>query len=232
MSMRNRLRLAGRAAGAALAAMLFAQMPAAHALGEYPVASPGAFLVSTVLANNGQPYQCTAGFTVRTPSGAPGMLTAGHCRRDPVNDTVLQRTPTGDRFIGRYVRWEVIPGVHDMGLVDLAGSSVPLVSDVDAMRVTRVMNAEDLRREQPQLCKSGARTGLSCGPITSVTETQVSFRAWDDLGDSGAPVYARHPDGTVAAVGILYAHSDDVFGRIVHASLVAPVMANWGLATF
>lgn len=230
--MRNRLRLAGRAAGAALAAMLFAQMPAAHALGEYPVASPGAFLVSTVLANNGQPYQCTAGFTVRTPSGAPGMLTAGHCRRDPVNDTVLQRTPTGDRFIGRYVRWEVIPGVHDMGLVDLAGSSVPLVSDVDAMRVTRVMNAEDLRREQPQLCKSGARTGLSCGPITSVTETQVSFRAWDDLGDSGAPVYARHPDGTVAAVGILYAHSDDVFGRIVHASLVAPVMANWGLATF
>lgn len=230
--MPNRLKVAGRAVGAALAAMLFAQMPAAHALGEYPVASPGAFLVSTVLANNGQPYQCTAGFTVRTPSGAPGMLTAGHCRRDPVNDTVLQRTPTGDRFIGRYVRWEVIPGVHDMGLVDLAGSSVPLVSDVDAMRVTRVMNVEDLRREQPQLCKSGARTGLSCGPITSVTETQVSFRAWDDLGDSGAPVYARHPDGTVAAVGILYAHSDDVFGRIVHASLVAPVMANWGLATY
>lgn len=230
--MRNLLSVVVRAAGAALATLLFAQMPAAHALGEYPVASPGAFLVSTVLANNGQPYQCTAGFTVRTPSGAPGMLTAGHCRRDPVNDTVLQRTPTGDQFIGRYVRWEVIPGVHDMGLVDLAGSSVPLVSDVDAMRVTRVMNAEDLRREQPQLCKSGARTGLSCGPITAITETQVSFRAWDDLGDSGAPVYARHPDGTVAAVGILYAHSDDVFGRIVHASLVAPVMANWGLTAW
>ncbi|PRC52051.1 hypothetical protein C6A85_59560, partial [Mycobacterium sp. ITM-2017-0098] len=84
-------------------------------------------------------------FTVRTPNGAPGMLTAGHCDRDPVNDTVLQRTPMGDRVVGRYVRWEVIPGVRDMGLVDLAGSSVPLVANVDGMRVSRVMSAEDIR---------------------------------------------------------------------------------------
>lgn len=229
--MRNRLRIGGSAA-AALATLMFTQVPASHALGEYPVASPGAHLVSTNIAGNGQPFQCTAGFTVRTVGGAPGMLTAGHCDRDPVNDTVLQRTPTGDRMIGHYVRWEVIPGVRDIGLVDLAGSSVPLVSQVDAMRVSRVMSADNVRREQPQLCKSGARTGLSCGPITAVTDTQVSFRAWDDLGDSGAPVYARQADGTVAAVGILFAHSDDVLGRIVHASLVAPVMAEWGLANW
>ena len=229
--MRNRLRIAGGTAAAFLA-LMFTQVPVSHAWGEYPVASPGAYLVSTSLAGNGQPYQCTAGFTVRTPGGAPGMLTAGHCDRDPVNDTVLQRTPTGDRMIGHYVRWEVTPGVRDIGLVDLAGSSVPLVSQVDAMNVTRVMSADDVRREQPQLCKSGARTGVSCGPVTSVTDTQVSFRAWDDLGDSGAPVYARQADGTVAAVGILFAHSDDVFGRIVHATLVAPVMSEWGLANW
>ena len=229
--MQNRLRIAGSSA-AVLAALTFTQAPFSHAWGEYPVASPGAYLVSTSLAGNGQPFQCTAGFTVRTPSGAPGMLTAGHCDRDPVNDTVLQRTPTGDRMIGHYVRWEVTPGGRDIGLVDLAGSSVPLVSQVDAMNVSRVMSADDVRREQPQLCKSGARTGVSCGPVTAVTETQVSFRAWDDLGDSGAPVYARQADGTVAAVGILFAHSDDVFGRIVHATLVAPVMAEWGLANW
>ncbi|WP_370331224.1 hypothetical protein [Mycolicibacterium hippocampi] len=233
--MRNRLRNTGGitiCVAAVLAALTVTQLPAAHAWGEYPVASPGAYLVSTSLAGNGQPYQCTAGFTVRTAGGAPGMLTAGHCDRDPVNDTVLQRTPSGDRVIGHYVRWEVIPGVRDIGLVDLAGSSVPLVSQVDAMRVSRVMSADDVRREQPQLCKSGARTGVSCGPITAVTDTQVSFRAWDDLGDSGAPVYARQADGTVAAVGILFAHTDDVFGRIVHASLVAPVMAQWGLSNW
>ncbi|GJF08356.1 hypothetical protein NGTWS0302_11300 [Mycolicibacterium cyprinidarum] len=229
--MRNRLKIAVCVA-AASTVLTFTQMPASQALGEYPVASPGAHLVSTNLAGNGQPYQCTAGFTVRTASGAPAMLTAGHCDRDPVNDTVLQRTPTGDRVIGRYVRWEVIPGVRDMGLVDLADSSVPVVSQVDAMQVSRVMSADEIRREQPQLCKSGARTGLSCGPITAVTDTQVSFRAWDDLGDSGAPVYARQADGTVAAVGILFAHTDDAFGRIIHASLVAPVMAPWGLANW
>lgn len=229
--MRNRLGITGGAA-AALAALTVASTPAAHAWGEYPVASPGAYLVSTSLADNGQPYQCTAGFTVRTAGGTPAMLTAGHCDRDPINDTVLQRTPSGDRVIGHYVRWEVIPGVRDIGLVDLAASSVPLVSQVDAMRVSRVMSAEDIRREQPQLCKSGARTGVSCGPVTAVTDTQVSFRAWDDLGDSGAPVYARQADGTVAAVGILFAHSDDVFGRIVHATLVAPVMAQWELTNW
>lgn len=226
--MRNRLRAAGSAI-AALAALTCAQMPVSHAYGEYPVASPGAYLVSTVMAGNGQPFQCTSGFSVRTAGGAPAMLTAGHCRRDPGNDTVIQRTPMGDRVIGRYVRSEVLPGVRDVGLVDLAGSSVPLVSDVDALRVARVMSADDLRRERPQLCKSGARTGLSCGAITDVTDNQVSFRTWDDLGDSGAPVYARQPDGTAAAVGILYAHTDDVFGRIVQASLVAPIMPLWGL---
>lgn len=229
--MSHRLKIAA-AAAAVFAATTFSQMSTASAFGEYPAVSPGAYLVSTTIAANGQPYQCTAGFTVRNSNGAPAMLTAGHCDRDPVNDTVLQRTPAGDQVIGRYVRWEVIPGVRDMGLVDLGGSPVPLVNQVDGMPVTRVMSADDLRREQPQLCKSGARTGLTCGPITAVTDNQVSFRAWDDLGDSGAPVYARQSDGTVAAVGILFAHSDDVFGRIVHASLVSPVMDLWGLQTW
>lgn len=98
------------AAMAVLVAVLLPRLPLAHAFGEYPVASPGAYLVSTAIAGNGQPYQCTAGFTVRTAGGAPAMLTAGHCDRDPVNDTVLQRTPTGDQVVGHYVRWEVIPG--------------------------------------------------------------------------------------------------------------------------
>lgn len=193
------------------------------------MATAGAFLVSTRNAGNGMPYQCTAGFVVRTPNGAPAMLTAGHCRRDPHNNTVLQRTPHGDQVIGHYVRWEVIRGVHDIGLVDLATSSVPPVGTLEGMRVSRVMTAEDIRSEQPQLCKSGARTGLTCGPITAITDTQVSFRAWDDLGDSGSPVYVRQPDGTVAAVGILFGHSDDAQGRIIHASLVSPVMSAWGL---
>lgn len=161
-------------------------------------------------------------------NGAPALLTAGHCRRDENNNAVLQRTPDGDQVVGSYVRWETV-GSHDISLVDLVGSSIPVVPELDGMAVTSVMNAVELRNEQPELCKSGARTGLSCGPITAITETKVSFRAWDDMGDSGAPVYARKNDGTVSAVGILFGHSDDSEGRTIHASLVAPVMAAWKL---
>jgi len=218
-----------RALCAAAALVAIASAPVAGAWGEFPTVTPGAFLVSTVLADNGQPYQCTAAFVVRGPDGAPGVLTAGHCHRDPVNDAVLQRTPSGDQMIGRYTRWETVPGGHDVGLVDLTGSPVPLSAEIEGMPVSRVLTAEDLRRERPELCKAGARTGLSCGPLTDVSDTQVSFRAWDDLGDSGAPVYARQADGSVAAVGILFAHADDEQGRVIQASLVAPVMDLWGL---
>lgn len=203
--------------------------PSANAWGEYPVATPGAYLVSTALAGNGMPYQCTLGFVVRKPNGAPGALTAGHCRRDPHDNTVLQQTPHGVQYVGHYTRWEVI-GSRDAGLVNLSASSVPVDPLMDGMPVVRVMTAQDLRTESPVLCKSGARTGLSCGPIITVTETMVSFRAWDDLGDSGSPVYAVMPDGTAAAVGILYGHSDDALGRIINATLVDPVMREWGLA--
>ena len=211
---------------AAVAALALA--PSANAWGEYPVVSPGAYLVSTALAGNGQPFQCTAGFSVRFPNGAPALLTAGHCRRDPMNNTVLQRTPEGDQIVGSYVRWETSGG-HDMSLVDLVESPIPVIAELDGMPVTRVLSVNEINRERPELCKSGSRTGLSCGPVTHVTSTQVSFRAWDELGDSGAPVYARQSDGTVAAVGILFGHSDDSQGRVINASLVAPVMDSWGL---
>lgn len=216
-------------AGAAAAVTALTGAPVSHAWGEYPVATPGAFLVSTALAGNGMPYQCTLGFVVRKPDGSPAALTAGHCRRDPNDNTVLQQTPNGVQHVGHYTRWEVVRGVRDAGLVDLAASTVPVVPQMDGMPVVRTMSAQALRNENPILCKSGARTGLSCGPITDVTATGVSFRAWDDLGDSGSPVYAVSPDGTVAAVGILYGHSDDAQGRIIHASLVEPVMHDWGL---
>lgn len=197
------------------------------------VTVPGAFLVSTAIAGNGQPYQCTAGFAVRDAMGA-GVLTAGHCRRDPVNPAVLQRTPGGDRVIGAYVRDEVGAGSgfarwRDAALVRLDPAVTP-AGIVGGLPVTRVADPAELSADPPPvLCKDGSRTGHSCGPVTAVNATTVSFRAWDDLGDSGAPVYLRLPDGTAAAVGILYGHSDDEQGRVIHATLVGPVLHDWGL---
>lgn len=217
-------------AAAAFAAVMSVTLPAtAHAYGNYPVLTPGAWMVSTANGANGHPYQCTVGFIVRKSSGEPGVLTAGHCRRDPANDAVLQLTPNGVAHVGHYTRWEVVPHVRDIGVANAAPSTIPVVSALDGRPVTRVLTAEDVRRDNPILCKSGARTGLSCGPVIEVTDTVVKFRAWDDLGDSGSPVYVIQPDNTVGAVGVLYAHSDDAQGRIIHATLVAPVMNEWGL---
>ena len=193
------------------------------------MATPGAFLVGTTIASNGLPYQCTLGFITRKNDGTVSALTAGHCHMNRGDSTVLQQTPDGVIRVGDYERSEVVRGVKDISLVDLSGSSVPVVPTMDGMPVTHVLTADELRRDNPELCKSGARTGLSCGPITSVTGTTVSFRAWDDLGDSGSPIYTRYPDGTVGATGILFGHSDDAQGRIIHATLIAPYMHTWGL---
>lgn len=212
----------------ATAALVWA--PTALAWGEYTVTTPGAYILSTAVDQNGNSKFCTAGFIVRTPDGAPHILTAGHCRQDPNSSTVRQRTPHEDTYVGEYTRWVVNRHVRDMAIVDVAPSSLPINAALDGRPVVRVMTADDVRRDNPVLCKSGARTGLSCGPITEVTPNTVSFRAWDDLGDSGAPVYVIQPDNTVAAVGILYAHSDDAQGRIIHATLVAPTMRDWGMS--
>lgn len=225
--MRNKLILT---ALSALATLGVAFDPNAAAWGEYPVMTPGAYLLSTALDSNGNPKFCTAGFVVRSADGAPHVLTAGHCRQDPNNSTVLQRTPNSDTYVGQYTRWVVNRHVRDMAIVDIAPASIPLVAALDGRPVVRIMSAADVRRENPILCKSGARTGLSCGPVTDINENIVSFRAWDEPGDSGSPVYVVQPDNTIAAVGILYAHSDDAQGRIIHATLVEPTMRDWGLS--
>ena len=198
-----------------------------------PATSPGAHLVSTALSGSGQPYLCTLGFVVQDSHGAPGALTAGHCKRDDDSAMALQRTPNGDVAVGEYARWEVHPGFRDVGLVTLFPPTQVLSSDVDGKRVSKVLTPADLRNTPDTvLCKSGARTGVSCGTIVYLDNYEVRFRAWDDLGDSGSPVYAHLPDGTVGAVGVLYGHSDDAAGRIIHATLLAPVLRDWGLQLY
>lgn len=198
----------------------------AQPAGDYPVSTPGARLVSTALAQNGLPYQCTLGFVVNGPQGV-AALTAGHCRLDPTNSAVLQRTPGGDVVVGRYLWSQIDRGVRDVALVSLG--AVPVVPALDSRPITKVLTANQLRTPGMVLCKSGARTGETCGPLTAVTKTTVSFRSWDDYGDSGAPVYTYRPDGSVAAVAILHGHTDDAWGRVVHATLVAPVLEDNGL---
>jgi hypothetical protein len=214
----------------ALAALLAATLvtsPVVHA--SPSVTSPGAHLVSTIMSGNGTPYLCTLGFIVRGIRGSQGALTAGHCNRDPESGTVLQRTPNGDVMVGVYVRQEISPGFRDVGFVEFVPEVADVVTDIGGWHVSRVLTAKEIHTGM-ELCKSGARTDLSCGPVVFVDANEVRFRAWDDLGDSGSPVYTYLPDGTLGAVGTLYGHSDDAAGRIINVTLADPVMRAWGLS--
>lgn len=203
--------------------------PSAHAWGEYLSVSPGSHLVSTAMSDEGYPFQCTAGWAVHDSFGEPGLVTAGHCRLDKSNNSAFQRTILGDILIGYYTNWEMAQGVDDAAYIDLTNPRMILVPKLDGRKIARVISAEEVKKSRPELCKFGSRSGLSCGTITSVTDTEVSFRATDEPGDSGAPVYVYQSDGTVAAVGILFGHTDDAKGRVIHVSLLAPLLEKWKL---
>lgn len=55
------------------------------------------------------------------------------------------------------------------------------------------------------VCKDGAKTGRTCGPVLSVnTQSQEIFAAIPAIaGDSGSPLYVLGPDGKIHVVGAL-----------------------------
>ncbi len=78
------------------------------------------------------------------------------------------------------------------------------------------------------ICKTGAQTGETCGPVTAVTGNLVEARVYSTIGDSGSPGFVVNPDGTVSAVGILQGGpvDDDSSTDFV---LVEPILRQWGL---
>ncbi len=155
---------------------------------------------------------CTAGFLVRTSTGQPGVLTAGHCNRpgEPSKVTmnlagILPYTTLGT--FSRTVSEGVQNEQHDIGLIVLNGDNVPQNPAIGAsLPVSGV--ATELQTGQ-ELCEFGTGSGAAvCGQITEVTDSKVVFLAPGQCGDSGGPVYLNDSDGTVRAVGILIRGGD------------------------
>jgi len=175
------------------------ELPAASAIG------PGAGIYVDYADGSGG-MGCTAGFLVRTSTGQPGVLTAGHCNRAGQSSKVTMNLAgilpyatlgTFGAMIYEGVRTEQ----HDIGLVLLDGDNIPQTSDIGAsLPVSGV--ATDVQLGQ-RLCKFGMTTDdAECGPALEVTDSKVAFSAPSQCGDSGGPVYLIGPDGTARAVGI------------------------------
>jgi hypothetical protein len=142
---------------------------------------------------------CTAGFLVRDGGGRVGLLTAGHCDKGG---------PVAIKLAGAdYTRIGTFDGARrrgDIGFVAL-GPGVPVSGAIAG--VGPVTGATDRVAMGEVLCKVGLATGLQCGPVTGLTADTVTFAATTQCGDSGGPVYAVAPDGSMAAVGILSAET-------------------------
>lgn len=184
---------------------------------------------------------CTAGFLVRTSTGVPGVLTAGHCNRPGQASKVSMNLGGVLPYatLGTFRR-TVSEGVHDeqhdIGLVVLDGDDVPRNPAIEAtLPVSGV--ATNLQTGE-ELCKFGMGTGeATCGRITEITDSKVVFMASGQCGDSGGPVYLNQADGTVRAVGILIRGGDpatprprcSVPARFSVAELVQPWLDKWRL---
>ncbi len=218
---RRRPRRAGRRAVGQLVVVV--GFMAAWLLPAPASASPGAGMYpgAALLVGN---EMCTAGFVVRNQRGVNLMLTAGHCdvggpvRASSAGSWVPAAEFVASSYLGQDGDDPDIAVMKPAGTVDLSsavGASLPVAGYVP-------MVYDGLK-----LCKWGAATGRSCGPVIESSPTKVKFAARVAPGDSGGPVWAYLPSGAAVGVGITIRQSA-TDGYPV-AELIGPWLDRWQL---
>lgn len=206
-------------AAVAAAASLLTSAPA-HAA---PAAAPSASLHPGTALTIGNEL-CTAGFVARNQHGAPVMFTAGHC--DVGQRVQVGSSPTGLVSAGDIVA-SAYGGDHgeapDIAVMKLTGS-VNLDPNVDAD--LPVGGTAPIIANGMTLCKQGATTGRTCGPVIESSSSKVKFAARIAPGDSGGPVWGYTTNGSIFAVGITIRQSVD--GYTV-AEMIDPWLQRWNL---
>lgn len=168
---------------------------------------------------------CTAGFVVRNPKGARMMFTAGHC---DVGGSVKAMVDGAWVPAGRFVTstyWGSGGDDADIGVI-MPKSSLAVTSAVDAE--LPVGGYVPLTMPGMTLCKWGAATGRSCGPVITSSPSKVKFSARIAPGDSGGPVWGYTPSGQAVAVGITIRQAADDGNPV--AELIGPWMDRWQLS--
>ncbi|WP_461167855.1 chymotrypsin family serine protease [Tsukamurella serpentis] len=153
---------------------------------------------------------CTLAFFARYPQGQLVAFTAGHCAE------AAKAVRPAQRPVARYLRpdgasvpfGEFIKSTRrtlgqDIAIIQVADDAVaPVARSVGA--VTGYSTGDQLRAGQPEICVVGARTGRHCGVLVDVGDHRVTWAGIPAVeGDSGGPVYARWPDGSYTAVGVI-----------------------------
>ncbi|MFD9826073.1 hypothetical protein ACFWXB_01215 [Tsukamurella tyrosinosolvens] len=153
---------------------------------------------------------CTLGFLARYPGGEVVAFTAGHCaelagKARPGRSPVARYLTSGGGStpFGEYIKATRSTRGQDIAIIQVVGADVaPIARSIGPVR--GVSSTEELRVGRPEICVVGARTGRHCGVLDDVSGTRVTWAGIPAVeGDSGGPVYARWPDGSFTAVGVI-----------------------------
>lgn len=167
---------------------------------------------------------CTAGFAAQ---GADGfyLLTSGHCdAHDGAEWTYGDEAPLGQITISE----KDDDANLDAALILLEPElGAPVGSIAGRYVVSGFLDESQLEIGMP-ICKVGARTGETCGEITSLDGDEIEASVFSLHGDSGSPGFVKNPDGTVSAVGLL-SGSPDGDDYLSYFILLGPLLGKWGL---
>ncbi|SPM39115.1 trypsin, partial [Mycobacterium numidiamassiliense] len=213
----------GKLVGSIVLAAAAVVATSAHARADSPP-TPG-------IKINDETSFCTSAFTAQGNDGNYYLMTSAHC--DAHDGSVWtygdNQAPLGKIAKGEY---EENP---DTGTQTKDAALIKLEPDVgvpsdDIAGKYPVRDALSLAQIKvgTQMCKVGAVTGETCGPITNIEGDYVVEANLHCLGgDSGSPGFVKNPDGSASAVGILTSALDD--DHTTYFIIVAPLLAKWHL---
>jgi hypothetical protein len=173
---------------------------------------------------------CTSAFTAEGNDGTYYLMTSGHCDAHDGSTWTYgdDHAPLGKITAGEYEETPEGSQIKDAALIRLeSGVGVPSGDIAGKYPVQDALSLSQIKIGA-QMCKVGAVTGETCGPITNIEGTTVveaNLRCRG--GDSGSPGFVKNPDGTASAVGILTSALDDE--HTTYFILVQPLLAKWGL---
>lgn len=165
--------------------------------------------------------RCSLGFSARTSTGEPRLVTAGHCTNRGGEVTGANAAPIGP------IRSSVFDRTGDWGVVDVGPGWRPTPSVAAEGSTTRAMTGVATAPVGASVCRSGSTTGWRCGTVTAVDVTAnypagpveglVLTTACSEGGDSGGPFVSGS-----SALGVLSGGTGDCT-RAGGTSLYQPI---------
>ena len=197
--------------------------------------------LNTVAYRGGQAYGVTAGHCLAPVGGAVPVAVYAADNRTQISGDLHDSgyEMRGDNTLGsplRDVAWFPLSGGAHNGCAVRGGAvDIPLLGAVhpltDAVRqinpTRRVAGYHPVTAVRPGqiVCKDGARTSRTCGPVLKVNpetgELAVLILALH--GDSGGPVYTVNPDGSANIIGVV---SGTAFGVLLAVDGLLPLPAG------